>query len=135
MIVVIGNVYTSRSFHRQYISRRLNSPGYIPSPFYFYFYFSNPLYYFRLSFSVSLQVVTQIRGHMAGSSPPLPTAVRALHFYHEKISALSSLVDLRRLVVWGKTGLKFCPWGLVLLGVSYGIVYRTAACRRSTVLP
>ena len=36
---------------------------------------------------------------MAGSSPPLPTAVRALHFYREKISALSSLVDSRRIVL------------------------------------
>ena len=29
---------------------------------------------------------------------PLPTTVRALHFYREKISALSSLVDSRRLL-------------------------------------
>ena len=28
----------------------------------------------------SLLVVTQIRGHIAGSFPPLPTTVRALHF-------------------------------------------------------
>ena len=41
-------------------------------------------------FSLSLLVVTQIRCHIAGSSPPLPTTVRALHFYREKISALSS---------------------------------------------
>ena len=44
----------------------------------------------------SLLVVTQIRGHIAGSSPPLPTTVRALHFFRE-ISALSSLVDSRRI--------------------------------------
>ena len=50
-------------------------------------------------FSLSLLVVTQIRGHMAGSSPPLPTTVRALHFYREKISALSSLVESRRIVL------------------------------------
>ena len=31
-------------------------------------------------YSLSLLVVTQIRGHIAGSSPPLPTTVRALHF-------------------------------------------------------
>ena len=49
-------------------------------------------------FFLSLLVVTQIRGHIAGSSPPLPTTVRALHFYREKISALSSLVDSRRIV-------------------------------------
>ena len=29
-------------------------------------------------------VVTQIRGHIAGSFPPLPTRVRALHFFREK---------------------------------------------------
>ena len=50
-------------------------------------------------YSLSLLVVTQIRGHIAGSSPPLPTTVRALHFYREKISALSSLVDSRRIVL------------------------------------
>ena len=48
---------------------------------------------------LSLLVVTQIRGHIAGSFPPLPTTVRALHFYREKISALSSLVDSRRIVL------------------------------------
>ena len=48
-------------------------------------------------YSPSLLVVTQIRGHIAGSSPPLPTTVRALHFYREEISALPSLVDSRRL--------------------------------------
>ena len=46
--------------------------------------------------SLSLLAVTQIRGHMAGSSLPLPTTVRALHFYSEKISALSSFIDSRR---------------------------------------
>ena len=46
---------------------------------------------------LSLLVVTQIRSHIAGSSPPLPTTVRALHFYCEKISALYSLVDSRRI--------------------------------------
>ena len=49
--------------------------------------------------SLSLLVVTQIRGHIAGSSAPLPTTLRALHFYREKISALSSLVDSRRIVL------------------------------------
>ena len=51
--------------------------------------------------SLSLPVVTQIGGHIAGSSSPLPTInrVRALHFYREKLSALSSLVDSRRIVL------------------------------------
>ena len=53
---------------------------------------SSPFYY------LSLLVVTQIRGHIADSSPPLPTTVRALHFYPEEISALSSLVNSRRIV-------------------------------------
>ena len=30
--------------------------------------------------------------------PPLPATVRALHFYREKISAISSLVDSRRML-------------------------------------
>ena len=50
-------------------------------------------------YSLSLLVVTQIRGHIAGSFPTLPTTVRALHLYREKISPLSSLVDSRRLVL------------------------------------
>ena len=62
-------------------------------------FFFHPIYYLRPSVSLSLLVVTQIRGHIAGSSPPLPTTVRALHFYREKISALSSLVDSRRIVL------------------------------------
>ena len=67
----------------------------------FLFYFFHPIYecYPRPSFSVSPLVVTQIRGHIAGSSRPLPTTVRALHFYREKISAVSSLVDSRRIVL------------------------------------
>ena len=64
---------------------------YLPPP--------HPIYYLRLSFHLSLIVVTQIRGHIAGSSPPLPTTVRALHFYREKISALPSLVNSRRIVL------------------------------------
>ena len=59
---------------------------------------SIPCIIFALLFSISLLVVTQIRGHIAGSSPPpLPTTVCALHFYRGKISALSSLVDSRRI--------------------------------------
>ena len=49
---------------------------------------------------LSLLVVTRIRGHIAGSSPPPPTTVRALHFHREKISALSSFVDSRRIVLY-----------------------------------
>ena len=61
-------------------------------------FFFHPIYYLRPSI-LSLLVVTQIRGHIAGSSPPLPTTVRGLHFCREKISALSSLVDSRRIVL------------------------------------
>ena len=42
---------------------------------FFFFFFFNPIYYLQPSFSLSLPVVTQIRGHIAGSSPPLPTTV------------------------------------------------------------
>ena len=61
----------------------------------FFFFFSpRPIYYLRPSV-LSLLVVTQTRGHIAGSSLPLPTTVCPLHFYREEISALSSLVDSR----------------------------------------
>ena len=67
----------------------LHSVRFIFFPRHFFFpshLLSSPFY------SLSLLVVTQIRGHIAGSSPPIPTTVRALYFYREKISALSSLV-------------------------------------------
>ena len=44
-------------------------------------FFFIPFIILALLFSLSLLVVTQIRGHIAGSSPPLPTTVRVLHFY------------------------------------------------------
>ena len=53
-----------------------------PAHFFFllFFFFFHPMHFiFALLFSLPL-VVTQIRGHIAGSSPPLPTTVRALHF-------------------------------------------------------
>ena len=68
--------------------------------FFFFFFFPVPFTIYCLRPSVlSLLVVTQIRGRIAGSSPPLPTTVRALHFYREKISALSCLVDSHRIVL------------------------------------
>ena len=36
---------------------------------------------------------------VVGSSPPLPTTVRAVHFYLQKGSALSSHVESRRIVL------------------------------------
>ena len=51
-----------------------------------------------LSLLLILIVVTQIRGHIAGSSPPLPTTVRALHFLSREDFS-SSLVDSRRIVL------------------------------------
>ena len=69
--------------------------------FFFFLFVSIPFIYLRPSFSLSLLliVVTLIRGHMAGSSPPLPTTVRALQFYREKIPAFYFLVDSRRIVL------------------------------------
>ena len=55
-----------------------------------------PFHYLRPSI-LSLLVVNKIRGHIAGSSSPLPTTVRALHFYRDKMSAPSALVDSHRL--------------------------------------
>ena len=66
--------------------------------FFIFFIFFHPIYYLR-PFVLSLLAATQIRDHIAGSSPPLLTTVRALHFYREEISALSSLVDSRRIVL------------------------------------
>ena len=66
-----------------------------------FFFFFSPIRFiiFALLFSLSLLVVTQIRGHIAGSSTALPTMVRAVHFYLENVSALSSLVDSHRIVL------------------------------------
>ena len=41
--------------------------------------------------------IAQIRGHTTGSSPPSLTTARALHFYRERISILSSVVNSRRI--------------------------------------
>ena len=68
---------------------------------YTFLFSSIPLIIFaslRSSRSLCLLVVSHIRGHISGSSPPLPTTVRALHFYRENISALSSLVDSCRIM-------------------------------------
>ena len=62
-------------------------------PFFsFFFLLVHPIYYLRPSFYLSLLiVVTQIRCRIAGSSPPLTTTVRSLHFHRENIfSFLSS---------------------------------------------
>ena len=51
-------------------------------------------YFFKLSapfYSISLLVVTQIRGHIAGSCPPYPLRFLPCILYPVKISALSPL--------------------------------------------
>ena len=55
--------------------------------------FSTPCIIYWLSLSLSLLVLTQIRGHMPGSASSLPTTVRALELFRKKISALDSLAD------------------------------------------
>ena len=62
------------------------------------------MYKRQFIFFAILLVATQIRGHVAVASPPFPPTVRALHFYCEKASVLSSLVDSRRLVLKGLKG-------------------------------
>ena len=64
-----------------------------------FLFFFDPICDLSPSFSLSLLVVTQIRGHVAGSCLSIPPRVRASHFYREKISALSSLVDSCRIVL------------------------------------
>ena len=62
-------------------------------------FFFHAIYYLR-SFSLSFLVVTQIGGHIAGSSPPFPLRfVPCIFVPRKKISALASLVDLRRTVL------------------------------------
>ena len=95
-----GNMYTYMNY------KTTKSIGHCTATFSFFFH---PIYCLRPSFSLSILVVTQIRGHVAGSSPPLPTTVRALHFYRENISALSSLVDSRRPRVFPNTATKQRP--------------------------
>ena len=51
---------------------------------FFLLFFSIPFILSSPFCSLSLPVVTQIRGHIAGSSPPLPTTVRALHFLSQE---------------------------------------------------
>ena len=55
--------------------------------------FFHPMYYLSSSpyFSSSFPLVTQIRGHLAGTTSPTHTL-----FHREKRSAFSSLVDSRR---------------------------------------
>lgn len=67
------------------------------------FYFFHPIYYLHPYFltpSSLSAVVTQIRGLVHSrrfSPPPHYTTVHALRFYRENTSAISSLVDLRRI--------------------------------------
>ena len=64
----------------------------------FVLFFFIPFIIFALPFFLFLPVVTEIRGHRASSSAPLPSTVRALHFYRQKDFS-SSLVDSRRIVL------------------------------------
>ena len=63
------------------------------------FFVLPPVHYLRdffFSLSPSLDV-TQIKGHQAGSSPSLPTAVRAFHYIVRRIQpSLFPLVELHR---------------------------------------
>ena len=47
--------------------------------------------------------VTQLRGHYAGSSPSPPRHVTRLHFYGEKIPAISYLIDSHQAVSLNNT--------------------------------
>ena len=66
-----------------------------------FFFLIHPIYYRCLSF-LSLPPTCSSRASDPGSHSrlffPLPSTVRALHFYRHKIGALSSLVDSRRIV-------------------------------------
>ena len=60
--------------------------------------FLHPIYYLPLLFSLPPSLNSDPGSH-GRLFFPLSTTVRALHFYREKISALSSLVDSRRIVL------------------------------------
>ena len=60
--------------------------------------FFHSIIIFALFFSLSLLVITDPRSHTRLFSPAVTSTVRALHFYRDKISAFSSLVDSRRMV-------------------------------------
>ena len=68
------------------------------SPMFLFTCLFHPIYYLRPSFAHFFLVLTHLRGHIAGSSCPLRATVLALHFYHEKSPAFSSLVVSRRIV-------------------------------------
>ena len=72
-------------FHVVCSMTRLLFSFFMPHVFFFPAHLlSSPFY------SFSPLVVTQIRGHTAGYSPSLPTAVRTLHFYRENLWVLLS---------------------------------------------
>ena len=107
----------SATYHKK---KRYTYLLYASARFFFVFCF-HPICYLHPSCYPPLLVVTQIRGHIlitGSSSPfllspapsrnsdpgshsrlfsPLPTTMRAFHFSREKTSALSSLVDSRRI--------------------------------------
>ena len=77
---------------------------------------SIPAMILALLFSLTLLVSSQIRGHINSRlSSPLPTTVRALHFYREKISAPSSLVDWHRIVPTHRRRWSFSYYQVFLL--------------------
>ena len=63
----------------------------------FLFFFFIPFVIFAVLFSPSCSGRNSDPGSHSGLFSPLPTAVHALHFCREKTSALSSLVDSRRI--------------------------------------
>ena len=77
-----------------------DNESYVPGCLFFLFW--TYLAGANFQFQISVQGATffsKTRGHIAGCSDPSPLrTVRALHFYREKISALSPLVDSRRIV-------------------------------------
>ena len=94
---LVSQIYRIKSY-----SRASGSPSVHPLPCFISVGFARFLlshFYIRPSFSLSLAVLTYIRGHIGGSSTPLPSTVRALHFCREKISSPSSPVDSRRIVL------------------------------------
>ena len=79
-----------------WLSSSVTAETFIPKNILIYLYFPSRLVSSPF-FSLSLSRKSDPGSHSRLFSP-LPATVRVLHFHHEKISAVSSLVDSRRIV-------------------------------------
>ena len=98
--------------------------------FYLFIFNSIPFILFGLLFvsPSSYNSRSSDQGHIAGSSPPSPLRFIALHLYREKISALPSLADSRRIdatnvlgILYFTTSILYCKYRQKQTAVIFGI--------------